>query len=80
MKVVLSGVETNNKGAELMLYAILQEIERRSPGSTIIDTCYNMIDNELSKQRNAEVRCHLKKLSTSIQEESRKMWNLIWNI
>lgn len=45
-----------------------------------IDTCYNMIDNELSKQRNAEVRCHLKELSTSIQEESRKMWNLIWNI
>lgn len=27
MKVVLSGVETNNKGAELMLYAILQELE-----------------------------------------------------
>ncbi|MCQ2193562.1 MAG: polysaccharide pyruvyl transferase family protein [Paludibacteraceae bacterium] len=25
----LSGIETNNKGAELMLYAILQEIERR---------------------------------------------------
>lgn len=29
MKIVLSGVETNNKGAELMLYAILQEIERK---------------------------------------------------
>lgn len=35
MKIVLSGVETNNKGAELMLYAILQEIERKSPGSEI---------------------------------------------
>ena len=31
MKIVLSGVETNNKGAELMLYAILQEIERKWP-------------------------------------------------
>lgn len=29
MKIVLSGIETNNKGAELMLYAILQEIERK---------------------------------------------------
>lgn len=29
MRIVLSGVETNNKGAELMLYAILQEIERK---------------------------------------------------
>lgn len=31
MKIVLSGVETHNKGAELMLYAILQEIERKFP-------------------------------------------------
>lgn len=29
MRIVLSGIETNNKGAELMLYAILQEIERK---------------------------------------------------
>lgn len=28
MKIVLTGVSTSNKGAELMLYAILQEIER----------------------------------------------------
>lgn len=35
MKIVLSGVETNNKGAELMLYAILQEIERRFPDATV---------------------------------------------
>ena len=35
MKIVLSGVETNNKGAELMLYAILQEIERVHPQATV---------------------------------------------
>lgn len=35
MKFVLSGVETNNKGAELMLYAILQEIERKYPDSKV---------------------------------------------
>lgn len=35
MKIVLSGVETNNKGAELMFYAILQEIERRFPDATV---------------------------------------------
>ena len=35
MNIVLSGVETTNKGAELMLYAILQEIERRFPHATV---------------------------------------------
>lgn len=35
MKIVLSGVETNNKGAELMLYAILQEIERKFPDAEV---------------------------------------------
>ena len=35
MKIVLSGVETKNKGAELMLYAILQEIERKHPDANV---------------------------------------------
>jgi len=35
MRIVLTGVETNNKGAELMLYAILQEIERKDPNADI---------------------------------------------
>lgn len=35
MKIILNGVETNNKGAELMLYAILQEIERKYPEAEV---------------------------------------------
>ena len=35
MKIVLNGIETNNKGAELMLYAILQEIERKYPDAEV---------------------------------------------
>lgn len=35
MRYVLSGVETNNKGAELMLYAILQEIEKRDQDAVV---------------------------------------------
>jgi polysaccharide pyruvyl transferase WcaK-like protein len=34
-KIVLSGIGTVNKGAELMLYAILQEIERKFPDAYI---------------------------------------------
>lgn len=35
MRIVLNGVETKNKGAELMFYAILQEIERRFPEAEV---------------------------------------------
>lgn len=35
MRIVLNGVETYNKGAELMLYAILQEIERKFPDAEV---------------------------------------------
>lgn len=35
MKIVLWGVETNNKGGELMLYAILQEIEKKFPDAKV---------------------------------------------
>ena len=42
MKILLSGVETNNKGAELMLYAILQEIERRFPDATVYLSPYRI--------------------------------------
>lgn len=42
MRIVLNGVETNNKGAELMLYAIMQEIERRFPDATVILPSFNI--------------------------------------
>lgn len=35
MRIVLTGIGSNNKGAELMLYAILQEIERKFPESDV---------------------------------------------
>lgn len=40
MKIVLSGIETKNKGAELMLYAILQEIENRYPNAKVYVPLY----------------------------------------
>lgn len=40
MRIVLSGIESNNKGAELMLYAILQEIERQYPGAEVYVPLY----------------------------------------
>lgn len=35
MKITLSGVGTINKGSELMIYAILQEIERKHPNAIV---------------------------------------------
>lgn len=35
MKIQIDGINTQNKGAELMLVAILEEIEKRYPGATI---------------------------------------------
>jgi len=50
MKVQIDGVNTQNKGAELMLVAILEEIESRFPGSKIAinpDSAFNkaFLDN-----------------------------------
>ena len=42
MKILLTGVETNNKGAELMLYAILQEIERKFPDAKVYLSPYRI--------------------------------------
>jgi polysaccharide pyruvyl transferase WcaK-like protein len=51
-KIVLSGIGTVNKGAELMLYAILQEIEQKFPDAKIylpdsIPQGYNYIKTNL---------------------------------
>lgn len=35
MRILLHGAGTNNKGAELMLYAVLQEIERSHPNAKV---------------------------------------------
>ena len=43
MRYLLTGVETNNKGAELMLYAILQEIERHDPNGLVYIERRNLI-------------------------------------
>lgn len=42
MKILLNGVETNNKGAELMLYSVLQEIERKYPDATVLIPSVNV--------------------------------------
>ncbi|SHM04363.1 Polysaccharide pyruvyl transferase [Xylanibacter ruminicola] len=42
MKILLTGVETQNKGAELMLYAILQAIERKHPNAIIYLPSYRI--------------------------------------
>lgn len=42
MRIVLNGVETNNKGAELMLYAILQEVERKFPDAEVLISYKNI--------------------------------------
>ena len=54
MKIVLSGVETQNKGAELMLYSILQEIERKWPDTVVY------IPNTYFKQGLGYVKTSLK--------------------
>nr|MCR5704356.1 polysaccharide pyruvyl transferase family protein [Eubacterium sp.] len=69
MKIVLTGVETNNKGAELMLYAILQEIERRHPHAKVfiskdrvscgIDSIITSLDLRCIPMRELEKKCHL---------------------
>ena len=45
MRYILNGVETNNKGAEIMLYAILQEIERRDKDAVV----FGILDASLGK-------------------------------
>lgn len=67
MKIVLSGVETNNKGAELMLYAILQEVERRFPDAEVYLPYYRI------KQGTKYVHANLKFKTTPWSEIVEKL-------
>ena len=67
MKIVLSGVETNNKGAELMLYAILQEVERRFPDAEVYLPYYRI------KQGTKYVHTNLKFKTTPWSEIVEKL-------
>lgn len=72
MRIVLSGIETNNKGAELMLYAILQEIERTFPDAEVyvpvfairqgldyIKTSVRLLDKPFAKMGRFAIKSHL---------------------
>lgn len=68
MRIVLSGIETNNKGAELMLYAILKEIENVHPQATVY------VPNFAVKQGLSYV-----KTSIDLRYKPRR-WMSIWHI
>ena len=36
MNIFIDGIGTHNKGAELMLYAVLQELERKLPNANVL--------------------------------------------
>lgn len=68
MKIYITGTNFSNKGAELMLYAILQEIERRFPDAEVVIPYTNSL-KELQKAQ----------LRTKLKFRQRKNWRL-WKI
>ena len=86
MKIVLSGVETNNKGAELMLYAILQEIERRFPDAKVYLPYFRIIQGigyiktELDFRYTPYSKCvykyHLRGILSRLHIPQKYLWNI----
>lgn len=74
MKFLLTGVETENKGAELMLYAILQEIERKFPQSEVY------LHESQVKQgiEYIKTKLNLMLLKTAFQHKIAKKLHLNW--
>ncbi|MCQ2203687.1 MAG: polysaccharide pyruvyl transferase family protein [Bacteroidales bacterium] len=59
MKIALSGVETTNKGSELMIYAILQEIEKKFPEAEV----YIEADRVKTKNNYLKTTLKIKKIN-----------------
>ncbi|GHT18144.1 hypothetical protein FACS189429_4000 [Bacteroidia bacterium] len=60
MRIQIDGTNTVNKGAELMLYAVLQEIERKYPAAEVVINSMRMSRSYIQTSLNCSVRPLLK--------------------
>ncbi len=59
MKIQIDGINTSNKGAELMLVAILEQLETRYPGATIFLNPDSKLDEQILPNYNLRIRRRL---------------------